>query len=171
MAKGRRHFTAGFTLVELMVALIVTSIILSAVATLAYATTSAHKATDQMGREQAQLRQVCIRVSDLLRRSNKVYKDISGIKAYEWGVLLCCDMNADGDYLDAGETVWIYRFEDSLRILGQSDEIYTQCKNPTFQYGWEDGRPRSVVIWFDMNDNGQIQRHCINAHFRVSDDY
>ena len=65
-----------------------------------------------------------------------------------------------------------WSFKRSIRIISDSGtEIYTQCTNPTFEYGWEDGRPRTVAIWFDMNANGQTQRHSINAHLRVSDDY
>jgi prepilin-type N-terminal cleavage/methylation domain-containing protein len=162
---------SGFTLVELMIALIVSSIILSAVATLAYAATSAHEATDQIGRQQAQFRQACVRVSDLIRRSACVYEDMTGIQAHEWGVRLCLDENADGDYLDDGETVWVYRDEGSLRILGLTDQRYTQCQNPTFQYSWKDGKPRSVAIWFDVTENGKTQRYSIYAGMRASDEF
>ena len=175
MIKKRRQFVGGFTLVELMVALLVSSVILSAVAALAYATSSAKEATDDMGREQAQLRQVSMRVTDLIKSSNRVYRGAFGMNyAYEWGTRLCHDLNADGDYNDAGETVWIYCYNNTIRVYRSAEtspEIYTQCTNPTFEYGWKDGRPRTVAIWFDMNENGQTQRHSINAHLRVSDDY
>ena len=166
---------SGFTLVELMVALLVSSVILSAVATLAYATSSAKEAMDDMGREQAQLRQVSMRLTDLVKRSNRIYQTGFGTNyAFEWGTRLCHDLNADGDYTDVDEMIWIYRYGNSIRVYRSTEtspEIYTQCTNPTFEYGWEDGRPRTVAIWFDMNANGQTQRHSINAHLRVSDDY
>ena len=173
MGKNQRQY--GFTLVELLVALMVSSIVLSAVATLAYATSSAKEATDDMGREQAQLRQASMRLTDLIKQSNQIYRSGLGMNyAFEWGTQLCHDLNADGDYDDNDEKVWIYRDRNSIRVYRSTEispEIYTQCTNPTFEYGWEDGRPRTVAIWFDMNANGQTQRHSINAHLRVSDDY
>ena len=173
MVKKRRQ--SGFTLVELMVALMVTSIVLSAVATLAYATSSAKETTDEMGREQAQFRHVSMRLTDLIKRANRIYRSGFGTNfAFEWGVRLCYDLNADGDYSDDDEMIWIYRYNNSIRVFRPSEtspEIYTQCTNPTFQYRWEDGQPRTVAIWFDMNDNGQTQRYSINANLWVSDDY
>ena len=172
---GKNRGQHGFTLVELLVALMVASVVLSAVAALAYATSSAKEATDDMGREQAQLRQVSMRLTDLIKQSNRLYRSGGGMNyAFEWGTRLCYDLNADGDYLDDDEMVWIYRDNNSIRVYRSTEstpEIYTQCTNPTFEYGWKDGRPRTVAIWFDMDDNGQTQRHSINATLRVSDDY
>lgn len=160
----------GFTLVELMMALIIASVILSAVATLASAATSAHEATDEMGREQAQFRQINMQVSDLIKRSSTVYHDeTSGYYAFDWCVVLCYDLNADGDYTDADEKVWVYHYDNSLRMKGESDQLYTQCQNPTFQYRWEDGQPRTVIICFDMTENGQTQQYSIVAHLRAFD--
>jgi len=58
---------SGLTLVELLVALVVSAVILSAVATLAFAMTSAADATDDTSRKQAQLRYATLRISDLIR--------------------------------------------------------------------------------------------------------
>ncbi|MHC4773613.1 MAG: PilW family protein [Planctomycetota bacterium] len=83
---------SGFTLVELvelMVALVVASIVLAAVATLAHAATVADRITDQTGREQSQLRMVSMRLSDLIRRANGV------VLAAEDGFKLWHDANAD----------------------------------------------------------------------------
>ena len=62
----------GFTLVELLVALIVTSIILTAVSTLAFALSSANKATGQMSRSQAQVRLTTLRIQEIIRNCNLV---------------------------------------------------------------------------------------------------
>lgn len=61
-----RHIEA-FTLIELLVGLLVTSIILSAVATLAFALSNASTASDDTAFKQAQLRQATLRVSELIR--------------------------------------------------------------------------------------------------------
>ena len=53
--RNRRQTPGGFTLVELLVALMVTSIILSAVATLAYAMTRANDQTSDTAQKQALL--------------------------------------------------------------------------------------------------------------------
>ena len=57
----------GFTLVELLVALMVSSIVLAAVATLAYAMSSANDSTDDTSRKQAQVRYTTLRISGLIR--------------------------------------------------------------------------------------------------------
>jgi len=57
----------GFTLVELLVGLLVTSILLSAVATLAFAFSSAEMSTDDMAIGQARLRQATVKLTDLIQ--------------------------------------------------------------------------------------------------------
>ena len=56
MMINRHNNGKGFTLVELLVALMVTSIILAAVATLAFAMGSVKDSTDDTSSKQAQLR-------------------------------------------------------------------------------------------------------------------
>ncbi len=57
----------GFTLVELLVALMVTSIIFGAVATLAYAVGTAHDASDDTSQKQTYVRFATLRISELIR--------------------------------------------------------------------------------------------------------
>lgn len=57
----------AFTLVELMVTLIVTGILLSAVATLAFAMSSASSVGDDASAKQAQLRHATLHILDLVR--------------------------------------------------------------------------------------------------------
>lgn len=64
----RRATRDSFTLVELLVALIVSSIILAAVATLAFAMSSANDATDDTSSKQAQVRFATLRISELIRQ-------------------------------------------------------------------------------------------------------
>ena len=62
----------AFTLAELLVGLIVTSILLSAVATLAFALSSATRASDEAGYTQTQLRTATPRILDLIRCSRMI---------------------------------------------------------------------------------------------------
>jgi prepilin-type N-terminal cleavage/methylation domain-containing protein len=61
-----RH-SQGFTLIELLVGLLVTSILLSAVATLAFAMTSANAASGDTAAKQVQLRQATLHICELVR--------------------------------------------------------------------------------------------------------
>lgn len=66
------EYKKGFTLVELMVALIVTGIIMSAIATLAFAFSSANDMSDDTDRKQAQVRYATLRISELIRHSKLI---------------------------------------------------------------------------------------------------
>ncbi len=63
--RSARH-TKGFTLVELLVGMLITSIVLSAVATFAFALSAASTAGDDTAVKQAQLRQATLRIRDLV---------------------------------------------------------------------------------------------------------
>ena len=153
---------SGFTLVELMVALLIASIILAAVSTLAGAVTAADKATDQMGREQSQLRLVSMRLTDLIRRANHI------TTASADGFQLWHDKNGDG-FMTANELTQVYRGVDGNTLTIGSQETYSNCKNISFGYDDPLGNPRFITIRFDMTENGQTHRHSINAYLRVSD--
>lgn len=62
----------GFTIAELLVALMVSAIILAAVATLAYALGVANDASDDTSQKQAQVRYATLRISDLIRHCKLV---------------------------------------------------------------------------------------------------
>jgi len=62
----------GFTLVELLVALMVGSIILAAVATLAYALGKVNDAGNDTSRKQAQIRFSTIRITELIRNAKLI---------------------------------------------------------------------------------------------------
>jgi prepilin-type N-terminal cleavage/methylation domain-containing protein len=98
------RYKNGFTFVELMVALMVTSIIFAAVATLAYALGTAYDSTDDIAEKQAQVRYASIRISELIRQC----KLICGASGYDIAIWRADD-NGDGKinprelvYLDAG---------------------------------------------------------------------
>ncbi len=62
----------GFTLAELLIALMISSIITLAVVSLTYALSSADDASDDTSQKQAQLRYATLRISDLLRHSKLI---------------------------------------------------------------------------------------------------
>ena len=153
---------SGFTLVELMMALIIASIVLAAVVTLAGATTAANDATDQMGREQGQLRQVSMRLTDLIRRANRVMAaDTDGFQLWH-------DNNADG-LASADELTQVTRGADGNTLTIGSNEAYTKCRAINFGYDAAAPDTRFVSIRFQVTENGQLQNHSVNARFRVSD--
>ena len=159
-----RRAQSGFTITELMMALLVASVVLSAVVTLASATTRAKEATDQMGREQSVLRQVTMRLTDALMRANQVYITYSG------GFTLWHDTNADG-LATADEYTVVSRGSDTHTLTIGSGGEYPQCEN--IEFGFDAAAPdtRLVTIWFDLEENGVTERHTINGRLRASDDH
>ncbi len=154
----------GFTLVELMIALLIASIIFAATATLSHATACADETTDEMGREQARLRYVNIRLADLIQRANRV------TAASSTGFELWHDKDADG-VVDATELTQVAHDTDgSTLIIGGSEE-HIQCKNISFGYDAAAPLTRFIAIGFDMTENGVSQHYSVNARLRVSDDY
>ena len=154
----------GFTLVELMVALMIAAIVFSAVATLANATACADKATEQMGREQAQLRQVSVVMTDLIKRANQV------IAADSSGFQLWHDVNADG-IVDAGETTLVSRDGITTALTVDTFGPFSECLNAAFQYDAAAPATRFIMIQFEMDENGVTQTHTVSAKLRVSDDH
>jgi prepilin-type N-terminal cleavage/methylation domain-containing protein len=91
----------AFTLVELLVALVVTGVILSAVATLAYAMSSASRVSEDTLLKQAQLRQARLRIAELIRTC-KLICAAPGHDVAIWQA----DSNNDGK-INIGELVYI----------------------------------------------------------------
>jgi prepilin-type N-terminal cleavage/methylation domain-containing protein len=107
----------GLTLVELLVALMVCSIIFTSVATLAYAMGNAQKSSEQLSRHQAQIRYATLRISELIRYAKFVV--LSGDDLAIWRA----DDNADNQinpselvYIEAGAErnhIYILEFPDA----------------------------------------------------------
>jgi len=183
----------GFTLVELLLALMITSIITAAVATLAFAMNSANDLSDNTSEKQAYLRFAALKVSDLIRQS----KLVCYASTDEIAVWRADDNPADGK-INIGELTYIEcgSAQDHLRLCAftplnntainpgsigalstnwwsaySSAVNYTtlipQCSN--VQYGF-DMLPalesRFVTISYDIDENG-ITRQCqISATLR-----
>ncbi len=96
----------AFTLVELLVGLVVTSIILSAVATLAFALSSASTAGEDSAFTQARIRQATVYLSDLIGRCSLICA-APGNDLVIWKA----DNNGDGR-INLSELVYIERGAD-----------------------------------------------------------
>ena len=66
------QYEKGMTLIELMVALMVASIVLAAIASLAFAMGTANDSSNLLSKTQAQIRFTTVRLSDLIRHSRLV---------------------------------------------------------------------------------------------------
>lgn len=102
----RMHHNRAFTLAELLVTLIVTGILLSALATLAYALSSATSTESNIAAVQAQLRHGTLRLLDLVGNCRMIC-EVEGNALAIWRA----DDNQDSQinvnelvYLDAGDT-------------------------------------------------------------------
>jgi len=181
------RYEKGFTLVELLVALIVTGIVLAAVATLAFAVGAANDETDDTSQKQAQIRQATLRISELIRHC----KLICGTPGDDLAVWRA-DENDDGQ-ININELVYIERGTgwDILRLcefpssdtspvslsnietLSTSDYIVTyvplvpQCSNVQFGF-LPELPPKSsfVTISFDIVENDIVHQYQISAALR-----
>jgi len=176
----------GFTLVELLVALIVSSIILAAVATIAFAMSSASNSTDDTSSKQAQVRYATLRISELIRHC-KMICGTSGDDLAVWRA----DDNSDGQ-ININELVYIERGAnaDYLRLceFALSDttpatlsEIKTlstssysvtyvpllpQCSNVQFMVDVEPPMTKFVSISVDLVENSVVRDYQISNELR-----
>ena len=181
------RYEKGFTLVELLVALVVTGIVLAAVATLAFAVGTANDATDDSSQKQAQVRYATLRISELIRHCKLICGTPGGDLAV-WRA----DDNGDGQ-ININELVYIERGtgRDYLRLcefpssdtslvnlsdietLSTSDYIVTyvplvpQCSNVEFGFLPElPPQSRFVSISFDVLENDIVHQYQIIAALR-----
>ncbi len=95
----------GFTLIELLIGMLITSIILSAVATLAFALSTASMAGGDTAVKQTQLRQTTLRINDLVGTC-RLLCAAPGNDLVVWRA----DDNADGQ-INVNELVYLERGE------------------------------------------------------------
>jgi len=180
------RYKRGFTLVELLLALIVTGIILAAVTTLAFAVGAANDTTDDTSQKQAQVRYATLRISELIRHC----KLICGTPNSEIAIWRA-DNNGDGQ-ININELIYIERGagNDYLRfcefplsdasIVNLSDiqtlstNIYSvtyvplvpQCVNVQFSFDVPPPYSRFVSISFDVLENEIVRQYQINTSLR-----
>ena len=182
---------SGFTLVELLVALMVTSIVLTAVATLAFAMGSANDATDDTSQKQAQLRYTTLRISELIRGCKLICGSANDDLAI-WRA----DDNSNGEinpselvYIEAGQERNYLRLLDfpsaanwpvllsSVRSGTAKQELMLiceerqtvlmpECSNVQFLLDAAPPWSNSVTVLFDIVENGSVRQYQINAAVR-----
>jgi len=180
------RYKKGFTLVELLVALVVTGIVLAAVATLAFAIGAANDVADDSSQKQAKVRFTTLRISELVRHCKLICGAPGGDLAI-WRA----DDNGDGQininelvYIERG-TGWDYlrlcEFPSSdtslvnlsdIETLSTSDYIVTyvplvpQCSNVEFVFDAAPPNSRFVSIAFDVLENDIVRQYQISAALR-----
>lgn len=189
MTRTKRKYDRGaMTLVELLVALMVMSIILSAVAALAFALSSVSDASDNTAVKQAQLRLATLRISELIRHSKLICKSFGS------GMALWSEDSVEIDAINVTEVVYIdcgpgrdhirvYNSSDAgnpVITLGDIDAVgsswwngyydsgsYTalipQCSNVQFYPTVIGPETEFVSISFNLEENGVVSKYQINA--------
>jgi type II secretory pathway pseudopilin PulG len=185
----------GLTLVELLVALMVCSIIFTSVATLAYAMGNAQKSSEQLSRHQAQIRYATLRLSELIRYAKLV--SLSGDDLAIWRADDDADNQIDPSelvYIETGAErnhIYILEFPDAVgepktlssikdgsaktSLIASYDErrteVLPQCSNVQFEPGTIDEQSDIVSIGFDLDEAGVTRHYEISASIRCRADY
>ncbi len=180
----------AFTLVELLVALVVTSVLLSAVAALAFALSSAATVGDDATVKQAQLRHATLHILDLVRTCRMICAD-PGDDLNDL-VLWKADKNADGRinvnelvYIEGGDDLNVLRlcyFDsstdevnfDSLGLSTTKDELIkdydetyrtliSSCSHVSFTVDFSPPWTKELTVSFDLTEEGSIHHYEIQA--------
>lgn len=192
MKKGKRPLSAfdckGFTLVDLLLALVVTGIVSAAVVTLAFAVSTANDVTDSTSQTQAYVRYATFRISELIRHSKLVCgmpgDDLAVWRADDNGdgqinpqELLYIEMGTGRDYVQlldfpsAGD--WLITLSSILsgtakqELMLICDERQTplvpECSSAQIVLDSSPPWSKFVSLSFDLVENGYVRRYQINA--------
>lgn len=184
--------STAFTLVELLVALMVASIIFGAVASLAFAVGSANDLSEDVSFKQAHIRQATLRLSELIRNSKLVTLCGDGDDLAVWRADDDLDNEIDPAelaYIEAGSArdhIYLVEFpgagagkitladiisgtaQGSLAFLydEQRAELIPQCSNVEFYPEGINTDSEFVSISFDIDEAGHNRHYQINAALR-----
>jgi prepilin-type N-terminal cleavage/methylation domain-containing protein len=182
----------GFTLVELMVALIVTGIIMGAIATLAFAFSSANDASNDTDRKQAQVRFATLRVTELIRHCKLIClaspDDFAVWRADDnedgqinFSELVYIEKGEDSDHLHFCEfsvSLWdptvnlsdIQAFSSNWWVMFnmhvESMALIPQCSNVQFQFDDLPPQSKFVNISFELTENDTVRQYHIDSTLR-----
>lgn len=184
----------GFTLVELLIAMTITAIIVGAVATFAYALSSANSNLDDTSEKQAQLRYTTLRISELIKHSKLICKTSSSELAI-WK----SDDNDDGQ-INPAELVYLTTNADRNEIVlleisasgfwavqdipiseiqtgtaknaqlvnGVANyiQLVPDCSGVRFTYDAAAPQTRTVTVYFNLTENGTTNGYQVGANLR-----
>jgi prepilin-type N-terminal cleavage/methylation domain-containing protein len=182
----------AFTLIELLVGLLVTSILLSAVATLAFAMSSAQTASGDTACKQAQVRQATLYLAELIGNCQLLCaapgtdlvvwrEDTNGNQRINVNELvyvergpgrnllrLCRFSSAGNPEITLAELA-LPTTKDQL--LGNANAAYVpllpQCANVQFRWDAAPPRTRLFDVSFDLSENNLTRRYEINTALRA----
>jgi len=186
------RYENGFSLVELLVALVVTGIVLAAVATLAFAIGVANDVTDDSSQKQAQVRYATLRISELIRHCKLICgtpgsdiaiwrSDSNDVGQININELVYIERGPNEDHIrlyecnsvsnpvitlsdiDAVGTSWWLGFYDSETYV----ELLPQCSSVQFVPYPAAPQTQFVSILFDLDENGVTHNYQINASLRA----
>jgi len=180
------RYENGFSLVELLVALIVTGIVLAAVATLAFAMGTANDVADDSSQKQAQVRYATLRISELIRHCKLICgtpgSDVAIWRADDNGngqininELVYIERGTSGDYLrlcefPSSDTSPVNLSDiETLSTSGYSVTyvpLVPQCSNVQFSFDAAPPNGRFMSISFDILENGIIRQYQISGTLR-----
>ncbi len=180
------RYKKGFTLVELLVALVVTGIILAAVATLAFAMGTANDVAGDSSQKQAQVRYATLRISELIRHCKLICgtpggdlavwrADDNGNGQININELVYIERGLSGDYLrlcefPSSDTSPVNLSDiETLSTSGYSVTyvlLVPQCSNVQFGFDAAPPNSRLVSIAFDVLENDIVRQYQISAALR-----
>ena len=195
MFKQKSKFSRpAFTLVELLMALTISGIILAAVASLAFAFSSAYNASDETAEIQSRLRITTLRISELVKNSKLILGNRGDRVALWQG-----DFNGNNTinpnevvYIETGDGrnyIRLVEFDPSglypdyfVSIVGiQNGNFYStfagaslakyttfmpHCSNVLFTTDVNPPYTKRVTLSFDLTENGIIRSYQINSVLR-----
>ncbi len=182
----------GFTMVELLVALMVSGVIFGAIATLTFAVTNAAEVNDEASFTQAQVRYTTVRLTELLKNAKLITQagsfydlavwkdDTNGDNQINTDELVFVEIGSARDsisLLEFGASSWpmpLSNIQDGSAKMGlnlaavtkTTTEIIPQCSKAMFYPVDVDEDSEVVSILFEMTENGQARSYQISAALR-----
>jgi prepilin-type N-terminal cleavage/methylation domain-containing protein len=187
----KTRYKSGFTLAELLIALMVTSIVLAAVATLAFAMGSANDSAGDIALKQAQIRFATIKIRDLIGNCRMICHleennfaiwraDDNGDGCINLDELIYIGSDNNRDY------VRIFEFYGDDRVLGIGDikplltewndygcptyrfnKLIPECENVTLAVYTAPPWSKFASISFDIEENDVSHHYEITAALRA----
>lgn len=194
--KYKRNRTGGFTLVELLTALLVCSIILTAVASLAFAINSANKGADESIEFQLRLRFLQLRLGELFSKSKMIcsssssdvsiwVEDSDGDLQIDTGELVYIDTGTNGDEIRLIEfnnivdsNIRLSQLRDGTvkgwlinNTLNHDSLLLDGVSNVEFIFDVAAPRTNFAAIKFDYSESEGIKTYEVSSRLLSDSDY